>query len=59
MEARLGMHGQDVHVTGGTDVIRHTFGAALVDELTIMVAPVVRAAAGVRFIDNLFVAQSH
>jgi dihydrofolate reductase len=52
------MHSQGVRVTGGTDVIRHTFGATLVDELTIIVAPVVTGG-GRRLIDNLFVAQSH
>jgi dihydrofolate reductase len=33
--------GKDVHVMGGADVIRHALGAGLVDELTIIIAPVV------------------
>jgi dihydrofolate reductase len=32
---------KDVHVMGGADVIRQALGAGLVDELTIIVAPVV------------------
>jgi dihydrofolate reductase len=33
--------GKDVHVMGGADVIRQALGAGLVDELTIIIAPVV------------------
>jgi dihydrofolate reductase len=33
--------GKDVHVMGGADVIRQALDAGLVDELTIIVAPVV------------------
>jgi dihydrofolate reductase len=33
--------GKDVHVMGGADVIRQALGARLVDELTIIIAPVV------------------
>ena len=33
--------GKNVHVLGGADVIRRALGAGLVDELTIVVAPVV------------------
>jgi dihydrofolate reductase len=33
--------GKDVHVMGGADVIRQTLAAGLVDELTIIVAPVI------------------
>ena len=33
--------GKDVHVMGGADVIRQALEAALVDELTIIIAPVV------------------
>jgi dihydrofolate reductase len=33
--------GKDVHVMGGADVIRQALEAGLVDELTIIVAPVV------------------
>jgi dihydrofolate reductase len=32
---------KDVHVMGGADVIRQALAAGLVDELTIIVAPVV------------------
>ena len=33
--------GKDVHIMGGADVIRQALGAGLVDELTIIIAPVV------------------
>ena len=33
--------GKDVHVMGGADVIRQALQAGLVDELTIIIAPVV------------------
>jgi dihydrofolate reductase len=33
--------GEDVHVMGGADVIRQALDAGLVDELTIIVAPVI------------------
>lgn len=33
--------GKDVHVMGGADIIRQALGAGLVDELTIIIAPVV------------------
>jgi dihydrofolate reductase len=34
-------HGKDVHVMGGADVIRQALDAGIVDELTIIIAPVV------------------
>ena len=39
--ARKAAGGKDVHVMGGADVIRQALAAGLVDELTIIVAPVV------------------
>jgi dihydrofolate reductase len=39
--ARAAAGGKDVHVMGGADVIRQALAAGLVDELTIIVAPVV------------------
>jgi len=33
--------GKDVHVMGGAEIIRQALGAGLVDELTIIIAPVV------------------
>ena len=39
--ARNAAGGKDVHVMGGADVIRQALDAGLVDELTIIVAPVV------------------
>src|SRR4051812_15726565 len=42
--AREAAGGKDVHVMGGADVIRQALGAGLVDELTIIVAPVVLGA---------------
>ena len=39
--AREAAGGKDVHVMGGADVIRQALEAGLVDELTIVVAPVV------------------
>lgn len=39
--AREAAGGKDVHVMGGGDVIRQALAAGLVDELTIIVAPVV------------------
>jgi dihydrofolate reductase len=39
--AKKAAGGKDVHVMGGADVIRQALEAALVDELTIIVAPVV------------------
>jgi dihydrofolate reductase len=39
--AREAAGDKDVHVMGGADVIRQTLAAGLVDELTIIVAPVV------------------
>src|SRR3954452_997436 len=39
--AREAAGGKDVHVMGGADVIRQALDAGLVDELTIIVAPVV------------------
>ena len=33
--------GKDVHVMGGADIIRQALGAGLVDDLTIIIAPVV------------------
>jgi dihydrofolate reductase len=42
---------KDVHVMGGADVIRQALGADLVDELTIIVAPVVLGG-GKRLVDG-------
>jgi dihydrofolate reductase len=42
--AREAAGGKDVHVMGGADVIRQALAAGLVDELTIIVAPVVLGA---------------
>jgi dihydrofolate reductase len=39
--ARVAAGGKDVHVMGGADVIRQALDARLVDELTIVLAPVV------------------
>jgi dihydrofolate reductase len=39
--AREAAAGKDVHVMGGADVLRQALAAGLVDELTIIVAPVV------------------
>src|ERR671927_81413 len=39
--AKAAAGGKDVHVMGGADVIRQALDAGLVDELTIIVAPVV------------------
>ncbi len=39
--AREAAGGKDVHVMGGADVIRQALEAGIVDELTIIVAPVV------------------
>jgi dihydrofolate reductase len=36
--------GRDIHVMGGADVIRQALAAGLVDELTIILAPVVLGA---------------
>src|SRR5438128_4992355 len=40
-QAKEAAGGKDVHVMGGADVIRQALDAGLVDELTIIVAPVV------------------
>jgi dihydrofolate reductase len=40
-QARAAAGDRDVHVMGGADVIRQALGAGLVDELTIIVAPVI------------------
>jgi dihydrofolate reductase len=39
--AREAAGGKDVHVMGGADVIRQALAAGLIDELTIIVAPVI------------------
>jgi dihydrofolate reductase len=39
--ARDAAGGKDVHIMGGADVIRQALAAGLVDELTVVVAPVV------------------
>src|ERR671927_200210 len=39
--AREAAGGKDVHVMGGADVIRQALAAGLVDELTVIVAPVI------------------
>jgi dihydrofolate reductase len=43
--------GKDVHVMGGADVIRQALAAGIVDELTIIIAPVVMGA-GKRLFDG-------
>ena len=40
-QARQAAGGKDVHVMGGADVIRQSLEAGLVDELTIIIAPVI------------------
>lgn len=40
-QARAAAGGKNVHVMGGADVIRQALAAGLVDELTIIVAPIV------------------
>jgi len=40
-QAKAAAGDKDVHVMGGADVIRQALDAGLVDELTIIVAPVV------------------
>ncbi len=40
-QARQAAGGKDVHVMGGADVIRQALEAGLVDELTIIIAPVI------------------
>ena len=40
-QAREAAGGKDVHVMGGADVIRQALEAGLVDELTIIIAPVI------------------
>lgn len=40
-EAKVVAGAKDVHVMGGGDIIRQALGAKLVDELTIIVAPVI------------------
>jgi dihydrofolate reductase len=42
--ARDAAAGRDVHVMGGADVIRQALGAGLVDDLTIIIAPVILGA---------------
>jgi dihydrofolate reductase len=49
--ARDAAAGRDVHVMGGADVIRQALGAGLVDELTIIIAPVILGA-GKRLFDG-------
>jgi dihydrofolate reductase len=49
--AREAAAGKDVHVMGGADVLRQALAAGLVDELTIIVAPVVLGA-GKRLFDG-------
>lgn len=49
--AREAAGGRDVHVMGGGEVIREALGEGLVDELTIIVAPVVLGA-GKRLFDG-------
>lgn len=39
--ARTAAGGKDVHVMGGADLIRQSLAAGLVDELTIIIAPVI------------------
>jgi dihydrofolate reductase len=39
--ARDAAGGKDVHVMGGADIIRQALAAGLVDELTIIITPVV------------------
>jgi dihydrofolate reductase len=40
-QARAAAGDQDVHVMGGADVIRQALAADLVDQLTIIIAPVI------------------
>jgi dihydrofolate reductase len=49
--ARAAAGGKDVHVMGGADVIRQALSAGSVDELSIIIAPVVLAA-GKRLFDG-------
>ncbi|HSC72737.1 MAG TPA: dihydrofolate reductase family protein [Gaiellaceae bacterium] len=49
--AKVAASGKDVHVMGGADVIRQALDEELVDELTIIVAPVVLAG-GKRLFDG-------
>jgi len=49
--ARVAAAGRDVHVMGGADIIRQALAAGLVDELTIILAPVVLGA-GKRLFDG-------
>jgi dihydrofolate reductase len=49
--AREAAGGKDVHVLGGADVIRQALAAGLVDELTIILAPVVLGG-GTRLFDG-------
>jgi dihydrofolate reductase len=44
-------HGKDVHVMGGANVIRQALAAGIIDELTIIIAPVVMGA-GKRLFDG-------
>jgi dihydrofolate reductase len=44
--------GKDVHVMGGADVIRQALADGLVDELTIIIAPVVLGGGGKRRFDG-------
>src|SRR5258705_10356292 len=44
-------NGKDVHVLGGADVVRQALAAGIVDELTIIIAPVVLGA-GKRLFDG-------
>jgi dihydrofolate reductase len=50
-QARDAADGKDVHIMGGADTIRQALRAGLVDELTIIVAPVVLGA-GKRLFDG-------
>lgn len=45
-------NGKDVHVMGGADVIRQALAAGIVDELTIIIAPVIMGA-GKRLFEGL------
>ena len=40
-QAKEAAHGKDVHIMGGAEIIRQALEAGIVDELTIIIAPVV------------------
>lgn len=50
--ARSAAGDKDVHVMGGGDIIRQALAAQLVDELTIIIAPVVMGGGGKRLFEG-------